>query len=449
MVLFFDHKHLPKMLGSPEPFAHLPKVACTLRAFLVLLACGHLLSGKPSYADPDELGLDPSICRPAAHPERVTEYLVCETPIGTQLTYEELLLRVNRHLDWLEARGYPDGLTALNQGDRSPVLNLCNIDLTGGDFERALRDSVREPFNRPVIAGAYMPGAILQGVDLRIVDLRASYLHCIDFRGANLSAADLSMSNIDGSDFSGAILRDTALDASNMQGVDLHSAVFEPSSLMSPSFLNDLKGLETLRLDHTDLSEARMLKQLLDEAGHPQSADHVRYAIESAITRGLLSQDTSLFEKAWGVTRAATLGYLLEYGLDARRAYWGVLATILASTFFFFLKIRNQSAGRSKKEVFISYPRGEPTRNTYGEFEARSSDELKPVEAQGTKALVDALLISLVSALRIAVGPINLAATVSDFRPVKLSYTLVGRSRFVAGLTSFFVPALFALSFYY
>jgi uncharacterized protein YjbI with pentapeptide repeats len=402
-----------------------------------------------AHADPAELGLDPNICRPASHPDRVTEYLRCPTPIGTRLSYEELLARINRHLDWLEDRGYPEGLTALNQGDRSRVLNLCNIDLTGGDFERAVRDSVRAPFNRPVLAGSYMPGASLRGVNLRIVDLRASYLHCIDFRESDLSAADLSMSNIDGSDFSGAILRDTALGPSNMQGVDFHSSVFEPSSLMSPNFLNDLKGLRELQLDVTDLSEARLLQQLLEEAGHPLSADDVTFALERAITQGYLDSGASLSDLVWGGLRAVSLGYLLEYGLSAKRVYWSILIVLFAGTGLFYLRIRLQSLSRSRKEIFVKFPEGEPIRNRYGEFELRREDELLPVQAAGLRAIVDAVLISLASALKLAIGPINLAASISDFRPIKLSYVLTGYSRVVAGILSTAVPSLFALSFYY
>lgn len=428
-----------------------PKLLCLQRFFhsSIFSLLVFFQFGTAADADPIELGLDPNICRPFSHPEKVTEYLRCHTPIGTRLSYDDLLARINHHLDWLEDRGYPEGLRGLNQGDRSRVLNLCNVDLTGGDFERAIRDSVRAPFNRPVLAGAYMPGAILRGVDLRIVDLRASYLHCIDFREADLSAADLSMSNIDGSDFSGATLRDTALGQSNMQGVDFHSSVFEPSSLMSPDFLNDLRGLRELQLDDSDLSEAHLLQQLLEDAGHPSNADSVTFALEKAVTQGYLDTEAPLSEWAWGGLRAIFLGYLLEYGLSAKRIYWSIIIIVFMGTWFFYLMIRLQSLNRGRKEIFIKFPEGEPVRNQYGDFEIRREDELLPVQAEGFRAMIDALLISLTSSLKLAIGPVNLAASISDFRPIKLGYILTGYSRVTAGILSAAVPALFALSFYY
>ncbi|WP_421858850.1 pentapeptide repeat-containing protein [Oricola sp.] len=436
--------HRPAASLKPAVFFLKVPNVCSL-----LTVCFLILSVEIARSDPAELGLDPTICRPSTNPGRVTEYLPCSNPVGTRLSYDEILGRINSHLDWLEGRDYPDGLRGLNQGDRSRVLNLCNVDLTGGDFEAALRDSIRLPFNRPVLAGAYMPGAVLRGVDLRIVDLRASYLHCIDFREADLSSADLSMSNIDGSDFSGARLRDTHLNPSNMQGVDLHSTEFQPSSLMSPNFLNDFRGLREMHLDPNDLSEARLLIRHFDEAGHPSSASDVMFAVESAITRGLMDAGSSIFERARGLVRMVSLGFLLEYGLSTHRIYLTITALIIFATFFYSTAIWRQASGGKRQEIFIKLPAGEPIQNRYGKFELRQDDILEPIRSTGFRAIVDGFLLAIVSSLKVAIGPINLAASISDFRPLKLSYSLTGRSRVLAGLIAVAIPGLLGLSFYY
>lgn len=409
-----------------------------------------MISGvRIAGSDPASLNLDAEICRPADQPNRVTEYLRCNNSVGDTLTYDEILFRINQHLNWIEERGYPEGLKGLNEGDRSRVLNLCNIDLSGGEFRKALTESVRQPFNRPAMPGAYMPGAILRGVDLRIVDMRGSYLHCIDFRDANLSEADLSGSNIDGSDFSGATLRNTNLERSNMQGVDLDSTYFKPISLMHPEALNDIKGLKSLSLDPEDLSEARLLHKLFLESGQNESAKEIRYAIEKATTSGLQAPDSPLLDRALGHLRSIFLGYLLDYGLSPKKLYYLLFAILSASMVYFWHQIVRQTAGRVRSEVFIKLPAGEPIRDNYGEYQLRDSDALIKLESRGYRAFLDGLFITLVSAVRVAIGPINIAVSLSDIRPFKLTYALTGRSRAIAGVISTIFPALCVLILYY
>lgn len=323
------------------------------------------------------------------------------------------------HAEWLQTRDHasPSGHKAdlrfkdLTAADLKNA-DLREADLSGSKLETAHLDGAKLALAdlscvnalKAQLAGANLFQAKLIGAALTAANLAKAELAGADLSGAELIDADLTGASLVRAKLIGTRLTDTLLADSNVDRADVTDAIWQPRDVPK-SGIGTLRNLQTVRLDETRPNPTgigALLKALRDAGASTQARD-----LTSAKER---SEAEELWREGglWPASRSIgwfTYGFLTEYDRSPQYAFlWALLLVAVFAPIYFKWGFpqrasRNQIFKIELEGTIVASGRG------YKTLDAARLQQVRPANLR--ERLKYSLLLSLWSAIRIGVGPIN------------------------------------------
>jgi hypothetical protein len=121
--------------------------------------------------------------------------------------------------------------------------------------------------------GAYnslvLPGAQLEGVDLRRTNFQEANLSGASLAGVDATRAIFTKANLSGANLNNANLRDAVLNSANLTGADARGCSFTPTTNLRGAIVTGLKidrrALRMLGASHAGLTDADLAELIVDD----------------------------------------------------------------------------------------------------------------------------------------------------------------------------------------
>jgi uncharacterized protein YjbI with pentapeptide repeats len=367
----------------------------------------------------------------------------CPYSIGTRLNQQEIEALLRRH-------------------DSGTHITFCNLSLSGLDLTNANLRLID-------LRRTYLEDLRFENSNLAGADFSESFISRVNFRGANLTGATFDRAIVVSSDFSNADcdaasmkgarlelsqfvstnLRNTDFTDATAAGITVTGAVWMPKSI--PAAVSALRGVESTTVaDLTDLTGLVMLRQLLSDSGLPEERNATA-AIERNRTRLLLASNDN-GRRLWsdfadGGFRLVMFEWPVAYGLRPGRALRILLIAVLVFGVLYAVGLR---LARAKVYRVLPSGRLEPRRTgVVDAVDGVDVERLRP--ATWFTSLLLGLHFSLLSAAQIGFREFNVGRWLTRLQTREYTLQPLGWVRVVSGaqsLLSVYLVALWVLSYF-